>query len=105
MLDTFTLTVRGEPFQVDAALSAHGFGGDLVAEMDFECRVRIAVKAENREDTIRRLQAWLAEPNPATGLRETPPFPIGTLLYWAPDDAAPMATYRRMQASGELWQS
>ena len=51
---------------------------------------------------IRRLNEWFNEPD-ENGLRYTPPFPVGTLLYWAPDDREPMNTYRRMQVSGEPW--
>ena len=101
-LRTFTLTIKGEPFEADRALSDRDFGGDHVSDLGNEQVVRITCRADDVTSVIRRLNEWFNEPD-ENGLRYTPPFPVGTLLYWAPDDREPMNTYRRMQVSGEPW--
>ena len=81
-LRTFTLTIKGESFQADRALSDHDFGGDHVSDLGNEQVVRITCRADDVTSVIRRLNEWFNEPD-ENGLRYTPPFPVGTLLYAA----------------------
>lgn len=88
----FTLTVKGEPFQADAALAAHGLGGDHVADLGFEQVVKVACdedQVSGRHGMIARLNNWFIEEIGDA------PYPIGTLLYWSPGTQDPLDTYRR----------
>lgn len=75
----YTLTIKGESFQVDRALSDHGFGGELKHELEGCCVVHVA--ARDDEDRLPELQAWFGEASMV--LREGRLlFPVGTLLYF-----------------------
>jgi hypothetical protein len=91
-LRTYTLTIKGEPFQADRALADHGLGGDHVADLGHEQVVRVASR-ERLTDTLNR---WFCE-----DIGREAPYPIGSLLYWSPDERAPLRTYRREQEGGQ----
>jgi hypothetical protein len=112
---TYTLVIKGSAMYADRALSDHGFGGELIDELNrpessdrYESVVRIAVtgtaERDEREvaaETVRRLNEWFNEPQ-SNGLRYTPPFDLGALLLWTPDTDSGAkrssdvpATYRR----------